>query len=92
MWLIEIILINQTTDLDRSLMSLLYALYTGCVSDGEFNSLRTRGTTRPVSVIQLIMDSKAEAKSMKAVQIEAHLKPICTGNFIFIRVFRSREL
>lgn len=33
----------------------------GFVTDGEFNSIRTMGSSRPISIIQLIMDSKAEA-------------------------------
>ena len=51
-------------------------LFLGFVTDGEFNSLRTQGTSRPVSVIQLIMDAESEAQSTSSRQIESSLKPI----------------
>ena len=54
-------------------------LQPGCVSDGEFNSLRAQGTDRPVSLIQLIMDAKKSAKAMKARDIELFLMPINVG-------------
>ena len=54
-------------------------LFLGFVTDGEFNSLRTQGTSRPVSVIQLIMDAKSEARSTSSRQIESYPKPIRRG-------------
>ena len=57
----------------------VFCLYTGFVTDGEFNSLRTQGTNRPVSIIQLIMDSKSEARSTASKQIESFLKPTRRG-------------
>lgn len=36
----------------------------GFTTDGEFNSLRTNGKNRPVSVIQIIKDAKNKAKSI----------------------------
>jgi hypothetical protein len=35
----------------------------GFSSDGEFNSLRTMGSKRPISVIQIIMNAKSKALS-----------------------------
>ena len=57
----------------------------GFVTDGEFNSLRTKGNHRPVSVIQLLMDAKAEAKSTPSRQIESYLTPTHRGMYITIR-------
>lgn len=36
----------------------------GFTTDGEFNSLRTNGKNRPVSVIEIIKDAKKKAKSI----------------------------
>ncbi|CAB3983365.1 Hypothetical predicted protein [Paramuricea clavata] len=36
----------------------------GFTTDGEFNSLRTKGKTRPISVVEIIMMVKREAKSI----------------------------
>lgn len=57
--------------------------FLGFVTDGEFNSLRTQGAGRPVSVIQLIMDSRSEARSTASRQIESYLKPIRRGIDVF---------
>ena len=48
--------------------SFLYA-YIGCVTNGEFNSLRCRGYERPLSILQIKADvrkqfSKLSLKSM----------------------------
>ena len=55
-----------------SVYLLLYNLYLsiGFVTDGEFNSLRTQDSKRPVSVIQLIMDAKKEARAITSKKIE----------------------
>ena len=42
----------------------MFVSFEGFVTDGEFNSLRTQGSQRPVSVIQLIMDAKGEARAI----------------------------
>ena len=36
----------------------------GFTTDGEFNLLRTKGKTRPMSVVEIIMIVKKEAKSI----------------------------
>ncbi len=51
----------------------------GYVTDGEFNSLRTQGTNRPVSVIQLIMDAKNEARAIHSKDIEKFFKSVKKG-------------
>ena len=49
---------------------------TGFVTDGEWNSLRTRGITgRPTSIIQLIMNAKDEASKMKSPELVPIFKP-----------------
>jgi len=45
-------------------ISLLSALI-GAVSDGEFNSLRTQGATRPVHLWQLIHDMRESVNKQK---------------------------
>ena len=50
--------------------------FTGFVTDGEFNSLRTMGSSRPISIIQLIMDSKAEARHINVNTIRQYLTPV----------------
>jgi hypothetical protein len=37
--------------------------------DGEFNSLRTMGSKRPISIIEVIRNAKAEARKMGAKTI-----------------------
>ena len=36
----------------------LFSLHNGFVTDGEFNSLRTRGEKRPLHVVQLIREAR----------------------------------
>jgi hypothetical protein len=62
----------------------LYIYFKGFVTDGEFNSLRTQGKDRPVSVIQLIMDAKNEARAIPAKEIEKFFKPVKKGNYTVV--------
>ncbi|XP_028407520.1 uncharacterized protein LOC114530130 [Dendronephthya gigantea] len=55
----------------------------GFVTDSEFNSLRTQGKDRPVSVIQLIMDAKNEAKAIPSKEIEKYFKSVKKGKTEF---------
>ena len=41
----------------------------GFVTDGEWNSICTQGSERPVSVIQLFMDARKEAKAIRVTEI-----------------------
>jgi hypothetical protein len=63
----------------NSNLHIKFDLFLGFVTDGEFNSLRTQRTSRPVAVIQLIMDAKSEALSTSSRQIESYLKPTVRG-------------
>ena len=39
---------------------------TGFSTDGKFNSLRSRGKKRPISVIEVIRNAKSKARQIKA--------------------------
>ncbi|XP_078667520.1 uncharacterized protein LOC144909356 [Branchiostoma floridae x Branchiostoma belcheri] len=54
-------------------MEAIGMVVVGFVTDGEWNSLRTMGGNRPVSMIQLIMESRAEARSETAANIRKYL-------------------
>ncbi|XP_077996424.1 uncharacterized protein LOC144449720 [Glandiceps talaboti] len=45
----------------------------GFVTDGEWNSLRTMGTERPVSIIQLMMEAKSNARQTSVNAIKMYL-------------------
>lgn len=51
-------------------------MHVGSVTDGEFNSLRTMGRQRPISVIELIKEAKAEARSTDVRKIRKYLTPV----------------
>ena len=55
----------------------------GFVSDGEWNSLRTRGTERPVQLLTLIKEAKDEALAMKAFEIYELFQPKLIGNQLY---------
>lgn len=63
--------------------TILVKPFTGFSTDGEFNSLRTKGSTRPVSVVQLKTDARSEARSTSVRQIERFLFPVVGEFFIF---------
>ena len=46
------------------------------VTDGEFNSLRTQGETRPVHIWQIIHDARESVSRQQAVTLEKMLKKI----------------
>ena len=58
--------------------------FKGFVTDGEFNSLPTQGKDRPVSIIQLIMDAKNEARAIPAKEIEKFFKSVKKGNYTVV--------
>ena len=47
--------------------NLIFTLSIGFVTDGEFNSLRTKGAKRPLHLVQLIRDAR-ESVSKKSEQ------------------------
>lgn len=67
----------------EAVVTFLFLLSLGFVTDGEFNSLRTQGSERPVSVIQLIMEAKKESNSIRSQDIEKYLKPKSSGMCTF---------
>ncbi|XP_073247312.1 uncharacterized protein [Porites lutea] len=67
--------VRQLRDDLKLEMENLGMVVVGFVTDGEFNSLRTKGSQRPVSVIQLMADAKSKAKSIPASRIARYLTP-----------------
>ena len=66
--------------------------FVGTVTDGEFNSLRTMGGKRPISIIQVMMDAKAEARSINVNTVRKYITPKrIQGIFfsVFFLVFSS---
>ena len=55
--------------------SSMHIIGVGSVTDGEFNSLRTNGINRPISVIEIIKEAKAEARSTHVKEIRKYLTP-----------------
>lgn len=49
--------------------SLFLYFLSGFTTDGEFNSLRTKGQNRPVSIIEVIKEAKKCVKSISAGRI-----------------------
>ena len=71
---------------------LEHFFFVGFVTDGEFNSLRTMGCERPISILQLISDSRSMARSMRVSQIEGFLKLDARGilNFPLVCVIQPQ--
>lgn len=63
-------------------------VYVGAVSDGEFNSLRTQGSTRPLHVWQLIHDAKESVSRQSERTLMAMLKRT-GGQFVYDSCFYS---
>lgn len=80
------VLLKKVLTISLILKSILVKLFTGFSTDGEFNSLRTKGSTRPVSVVQLKADARSEARSTSVRQIERFLFPIVGKFFPFFMV------
>ena len=51
------------------------------VTDGEFDSLRTQGETRPVHIWQIIHDARESVRRQRAVTLEKMLKKLEVCNF-----------
>jgi len=50
----------------------------GFVTDGEWNSLRTKGNMRPLSVLQIRADVRAKYSRMGFKKLSEMLMPYCT--------------
>ena len=46
--------------------SFFSILHAGFSTDGDFNSLRSKGKKRPISIIEVIRTAKARARQIKA--------------------------
>ena len=51
------------------------------MTDGEFSSLRTRGSKRAISVVQLVSDARSMSRSTRVTQIERSFKLDAQGNY-----------
>ena len=51
------------------------------VTDGEFDSLRTQGETRPVHIWQIIHDARESVSRQRAATLEKMLKKLEVCNF-----------
>lgn len=61
--------------------------FVGTVTDGEFNSLSTMGGKRPISIIQVMMDVKAEARSINVNTIRKYITPKRIQGIFFLSFF-----
>ena len=77
-------LISYLYSLLMIFLSIFLYLSTGFSTDGEFNLLRTKGSERPVSIVQLKTDAHNEARSMSVRRIEQFLWPV-VGRFLSIK-------
>ena len=58
-----------------------FVSFPGMVTDGEFDSLRTQGETRPVHIWQIIHDARESVSRQRAVTLEKMLKKLEVCNF-----------
>ena len=68
----------------KKIFSVVYKqkyISTGFVTDGEFSSLRTRGSKRAISVVQLVSDARSMSRSTRITQIERSFKLDARGNY-----------
>ena len=55
---------------------MLFTFITGSVSNGEFNTLRARGYSRPVSILQVRADVRAKYAKIKQSVLKSMLTPL----------------
>ena len=60
---------------------LFISFIAGFTTDGEFNSLRTKGKLRPISVIELIKVARQEARSTRQETIHQYFKLNKQGSY-----------
>lgn len=80
------------------LMVLLYFLYNirivinvGFTSNGEYNTLRCKGNTRPLSVLQLKANSRAKYGAMGVQKMMAMLSPKCM-HLLLMKTYSAKSL
>ena len=66
--------VRELRDEVRNVIISLNMTVVGFVTDGEWHSIRTQGSERAVSIIQLLMDARKEAGSIRVNQIKKYLK------------------
>lgn len=67
------------------IMTVCFLLHAGMVTDGEFNSLRTQGETRPVHIWQLIHEARESVSRQKERTLLKFLKRLEV--FMFVNLF-----
>jgi len=80
------------------LMVLLYFLHNirivinvGFTSNGEYNTLRCKGNTRPLSVLQLKANSRAKYGAMGVQKMMAMLSPKCM-HLLLMKTYSAKSL
>ena len=63
------------TSMCLSNIDLIFLITAGFTSDGEFNYLRTKGYTRPISVLQIRTDVRNKFSRISAQNLLAMLTP-----------------
>ena len=61
-----------------------YNFISGISTDGDFNSLRTCGNARPISVIEIMKNAKADARKTKSDVMSKYFKTDEFGRYAFI--------
>lgn len=56
--------------------NMMLCTYIGSVSNGEFNTLRARGYSRPVSILQVRADVRAKYAKIKHSVLKSMLSPL----------------
>ena len=64
-------------------------LFLGFVTDGEWNSLRTKGNTRPLSVLQIRADVRTKYSHMSLKKMTGMLTPLCM--YIFLSLMHTTK-
>ena len=73
----EVLYMYVILDLQHCFTCAFLHLYLGFVTDGEWNSLRTKGNTRPLSVLQIRADVRAKYSRMGFKTMSGMIMPLC---------------
>ena len=61
-----------------------FLLFTGFTTDGEFNSLRTKGGRRPISIIEIIKTARNSTRAMTVTVLKKYFQSRTQGSFFLI--------
>lgn len=61
-----------------------FVLYTGFMSNGEYNVFRYKGYTRPLSIFQLRSQARKKFKSIGVKRMKGMLTPVGEGIYLSI--------